>query len=537
MRSDSSALNSSVALVVGSSPYFGMASDDPSKKLYRELRALPWHRIWTDRVARFDRATPRERLDGVAWIRAVGVVFSESGLPSDKEDVRRWLLQLLKDPEEKVRRYAMAALPKVGVDAHAEQELLALTRIATSKREETYVAKALGKVGGLAAAQAIATSNRFDVQSVQQANATLARLQQRSRIPLDRVLSDVQGVLLHLRSRRGLEGILADEVKEQGRFSVVDVRPGCVAVRSTGGFSLRDVFALRCFGSVGFVLDRVSASSDEASKEKIAAAIASPRALQIFGAFTEGAFRYRLDFVEKGHQRGAVRSIAARAYALCPQILNDPREAPWAIDIHSTPDGESVELRPRLSPDPRFSYRLDDIPAASHPPLAACMARVGGKKENEMVWDPFCGSGLELIERARLGGVRKIFGTDLSAEAIDIAEKNLKAAQLPSVDSSFSHCDFRDFARLRKLNPGSLTLIITNPPLGRRVPIPNLRGLFNDLFATAATLLQPGGRLVLTNPFPVENGHRLLKRELRHLVDMGGFDCHLEVYRKAKAKG
>src|SRR5205085_6866374 len=107
--------------------------------------------------------------------------------------------------------------------------------------------------------------------------------------------------------------------------------------------------------------------------------------------------------------------------------------------------GDSVELRPRLSPDPRHAHRLADVPAASHPPLAACMARLAGRQENESVWDPFCGSGLELIERALLGGVRRVFGSDRSAEAVAITGRNFAAAQPGTVAARFTCCDFRDF--------------------------------------------------------------------------------------------
>ncbi|MBI1840152.1 MAG: methyltransferase [Verrucomicrobia bacterium] len=510
-----------------------MPDGDHSKRLYKQLRALPWSRLWTERVTRFDQAPPKERLEGVSWIRAVGVVFAESGPSSDKAEVTQWLLQLLKDPEERIRRYAMAALPKVGAGAAVEAELLALTRTAINDREEAYVGRALGKLGGAATAAAIAGPNAFSVQTVQRVKAAVARGQGRSRVLLDRTISNLPGLRIHLRGRRGLEGIVSQEVKEKGRFSVVEVSPGLVVVRPPASFSLADVFALRCFSTAGFVLDRVDDSGAGDLNEALAAAIASPLTLQLLETLTEGSLRYRLDFVDKGHQRGAVRVVASRAFELCPRILNDAREAPWAIDIHSTEQAHSVELRPRLSPDPRHTHRLDDVPAASHPPLAACMAYVAGKIANESVWDPFCGSGLELIERARLGGVRKVYGTDRSAEAIGIAERNFHAARISSVEAHFTCCDFRDFARLRRIAPNTLTLVITNPPLGRRVPIPNLRGLFNDLFASAAALLQPGGRLVLTNPFQLESHHPSLKREFSQVVDLGGFDCRLELYRKS----
>jgi tRNA G10 N-methylase Trm11 len=242
--------------------------------------------------------------------------------------------------------------------------------------------------------------------------------------------------------------------------------------------------------------------------------------------------RYRLDFISKGHQRHAVQEVAAEAFKLCPAVINDARNATWAVDIHPTGRGVSVELRPRFSPDPRFSYRRQDVPAASHPPLAACMARMAGNSGSDVVWDPFCGSGLELIERVRLGGVTRVFGTDLSSEAIGIAKANLAEAKL-DVSSKFVCCDFRDLAIREGLQPGSITQIITNPPLGRRVPIHDLNGLIDDLVTTAALMLRPGGRLVLANPLPIKKQIKSgLHLDSSQVVDFGGFDCRVESYTK-----
>ena len=61
------------------------------------------------------------------------------------------------------------------------------------------------------------------------------------------------------------------------------------------------------------------------------------------------------------------------------------------------------------------------------------MARLSGKADDEIIWDPFCGSGLEFIERSLLGGVRQVYGSDRSEEAIAITKTNFAAANLPSV--------------------------------------------------------------------------------------------------------
>lgn len=509
-----------------------MKSGNASKELYKQLRALPWPRLWAEEVPRFDRATTRERFERVSVVRAVGVVFFESGQAEQRDEVKQWLRRLLHDPEEKIRRYAMAALTKVGVGASEEAELLALRRTTTSAREQKFLGQTLDLVGAGATLDALEGSGAVSPQTLQRVKANVARGQSPSSIRMDRALPEFAGLRIHLRGRRGLERIVRDEVDESGKFRVVGVKPGLVAVTSLAPITLADIFALRCFGTVGFVLGLVKSANDTELIEALAAAISSPSAQRLLETLTEGAIRYRLEFIAKGHPRTAVRRIADRVFALCPRILNDPRQAPWAVDIHSTAHGESVELRPRFTPDPRQVQRLDDVPAASHPPLAACLARIAGRMKDESVWDPFCGSGLELIERARRGGVRRVFGTDHSAAAIDIARGNFAAAQLDPVETHFTCCDFRDFAAVEGLSPQSVTLIITNPPLGRRVRIPNLRGLFEDLFAVAVEVLQPDGRIVFTNPIRMESPQPSLQLQSRQVVDLGGFDCRLEVYRK-----
>ena len=508
---------------------------NPDKELYARLRILTCEQLWEEEVPRFDRATPEERMRNVSVIRAVGVVFSESGTEEQKDVVRPWLHRLLQDPAEKIRRYAMAAMPKIGAGRAEETELLSLWKTTPLEREKKFLGEALNKIGGSATLKLLQQSPA-PLRTQQKVQANVARNERPSVVRMDRLLADFSGLRIHLRGRSGLEEIVRQEIEERSetrrKFRVTEVRKGLVVIVPITPFSLADLYVLRCFDTLGFVLGDVSAQNDADATEAFASVIASTLSQRMLETFTEGSIRYRLEFVAKGHQRGAVRQIADRAYALAPKILNDARNAPWAIDIHPAGAKSSVELRPRLTPDPRLFFRQQDVPAASHPPLAACMARLSGKVDNEIIWDPFCGSGLELIERSLLGGVRQVFGSDRSEEAIAISKANFAAANLPSVKSRFTCCDFRDFGRAEGLGPNSLSLIITNPPMGKRVPIRDLDRLIADLFQTAATMLKPGGRLVFANPLRIEPRERTLKLQTRRVVDFGGFNCRLEMYCK-----
>ena len=503
------------------------------KDLYRRLRALSPDQLWRDEVPRFDRADSRERLARVAVVRAVGVAFAGSGDPETKAAVQAWLARLLQDPQEKIRRYAMAAIPKVGGVAGAESQLLDLLRRPSGEREKASVGRTLARIGGedtLAAVDGLAPPVE------QKVRARVTRLDQPGAVKLDQRVPRWPRMRLHLRCRRGLEEILRGEVEAfiaaRGGFRLLDVRSACVDVAPLADFTLADLYTLRCFASAGFSLGLLR--PPRTALADIAALVAAPEVRRALAALTDGPPRYRLEFVGPGHQRAAVQDLAARIYAAAPEILNDPRRALWSVDIHAMGPNLAVELRPRLSPDPRWFYRRDDVAAASHPPLAAAMVRLAGPRDGEVAWDPFCGSGLELIERALRGGVGALYGTDLDPAAIAVAKDNVAAANLSGVAARFACCDFRDAAAVASLGLRQATLVITNPPMGRRLRVPDLRGLIGDLFAAASRLLAPGGRLVFPNPLRLDPPPALgLRRDVQQPVDLGGYTCQLEMYRKS----
>ena len=86
---------------------------------------------------------------------------------------------------------------------------------------------------------------------------------------------------------------------------------------------------------------------------------------------------------------------------------------------------------------------------------------------------------------------------------------------------------------------GSVSLVISNPPLGQRVKVANLHALYSDLFKVAAEALKANGKLVLINPLKArpragsaeEARLRLVER---HVVDLGlRRDCSVEVWERA----
>ncbi len=126
------------------------------------------------------------------------------------------------------------------------------------------------------------------------------------------------------------------------------------------------------------------------------------------------------------------------------------------------------------------------MPAASHPTIAAALIRAGGVKANDIVWDPFMGSGLELCERSVAGPYQLLIGTDRDPAALAIARENLAAAG--ARDPILMAGDATSIAL-----PGRPSLIVTNPPLGRRVErTAELAPMLDRLMARAARSLVKG---------------------------------------------
>lgn len=494
-----------------------VAEREDSRKLERALGrgGEAAGKLACERLAVAD-ARARARLLGV-----IGRVAQAHVQPQ----FRTALLAALEDSDERVRRVASLALGKLSLPDLAERLIAGWSKASVVERRS--LAEALGKSGSESALRLLRSEHASDPELqriIERACLMLERDSARSApsaIALEQALGAAQSLVAHCRA--GLSWVLAEEARSLGTKAPSIVGPDRIRLTHRGAFG--ELLRLRT--ALGFGVEiPLPGGPDDSLAARVVRALEHPDAERAVRAWTTGRARFRISFAEGGHQRDKVWRIAAAVAEGIAWFHNDPQQSIWEVVI-DTQRGR-IELCPRRFDDPRFVYRTDDVRAASHPTLAAALARVAGVQKDDIVWDPFVGSGLELIERGLLGPYRELHGTDLESAALSAARSNAERANVPL---RLTQADARSH-RVRRVS-----LILSNPPMGRRVARDgNLSPLLDAFLANAASSLAPSGRLVWLSPLAEQTAataKRLGLKVTRYdAVDLGGFAAELQRFDK-----
>ncbi|HET9958980.1 MAG TPA: methyltransferase [Polyangiaceae bacterium] len=447
--------------------------------------------------------------------------------PSDR--LRAALIVGLSDEHARCRRFAASALGELD-DPAAEDALVRALENAAPDLSKAVV-DALGKLGSDSALHALSTPR---LQAQASTLPDLARRVQRARLLIDRRTQRAVAGRVSLDTplgfkarcvafcRRGLVGHLLEGLSFANPRTRSDV-----SVEFNHAGTLRELYRCRTALEFGLTIQVADAASDPATR--IARTLSAAELLRGMRAWTDGAPRFRLDWSDGGHQRALTYRVLEELHRLQVPLENDPRAACWTVRAPVSGRGE-LHLVPLPERDPRFEYRVADVPAASHPTLAAALAQSGGQRSDDIVWDPFLGSGLELVERARLGSYARLIGTDLSSRALQAARANLQSAGVQRYELHTS--DALEFQP-----DDGVTLIVSNPPMGRRVARDgSLNELLPRFVAHAARVLRPKGRLVWLSPLPQLTAQAAqslpLRLESGPEIDLGGFSATLQIFRR-----
>lgn len=188
-----------------------------------------------------------------------------------------------------------------------------------------------------------------------------------------------------------------------------------------------------------------------------------------------------------------------------------------SINVHVSQNRCTLSLDSSGASLHKRGYRVNQVEAPISEVLAAGMLLIAGWKGQTDFVDPFCGSGTFLIEAALIAlnippGIyrpsfgfeqwkdfdkelfddiyqdesherpfeHKIYGSDISRNAIEIADENVKSAGL----SKYIQLAVKDVSQLEP--PAESCLIVTNPPYGERLSTDNIE----EMYSTFGTLLK-----------------------------------------------
>lgn len=400
---------------------------------------------------------------------------------------------LLDDADPAVVKAAVGALAQsTAPDTGAA--LLALWDRLGDRAPLRAVVRALGRVGGRDAAARLATLDDDDPRvgdELSRARLMLDRRSHREDVSeIDGTARAPRPLVVNIECQSSLAHICAMEFTDA--FIPKVLAPDRVQVTLRG--PLDELARCRVMRRFSFPL---SHRTGEDPVQSTVDALCGDEAQAILRAFTRGTVRYRVEWAgRRTAGRSGLWQVAGEVQKRVPAMVNDSRDPTWEVAVDRSVGGR-IWLTPTRWRDPRFTWRVADVPAASHPTVAAALASVAGVRPDDVVWDPFVGSAQELVERARRGPYARMVGNDTDPQALEAARKNLDAAGVERVTLVQRDAGIDP--------PANVSLILTNPPFGYRTSF----GLDLDPFlarflATAQRALRPGGRLVWLSPLPRE---------------------------------
>jgi putative N6-adenine-specific DNA methylase/tRNA (guanine6-N2)-methyltransferase len=164
------------------------------------------------------------------------------------------------------------------------------------------------------------------------------------------------------------------------------------------------------------------------------------------------------------------------------------------IDIFDTDVFAGIQLTPE-SMDKRYQKDFHQRVATRSVIAYGLLNLAGALSKPGSILDPFCGSGTILLEAASLLPDVRLYGMDISEEAVEGTRRNLENAGAAE-RALLMQGDARQLSAL--LPPDSADYLITDPPLGIRLGKHiNYYALFSALLQEADTVLTGRGRIVL----------------------------------------
>lgn len=399
------------------------------------------------------------------------------------------------DAEPKVRKNAAVALGRLG-DQASSAALARALEAETIPWVRSSLVLALGAIGGAQARAALEGLEPGDEVEREVLRKALDRSAE-NRAVVNWRAEGVGRLRLLLDVPVGLEAVVADEATARGvgpmtRAGAGRLRPSVDVVPWQLLPTLRCAYGLLIDAGHGPPLPSDSPELCDA----VAALLEQSATLANVRYWLESdqaTIRYRFSFAHQ-MERTTLRATLEAVRAVCTPLglVDSPSNYDIELIIEEDARGTHLLIRPSFADDDRFVYRQRDVGAAINPVVAACLARLAYTAPNATVFDPVCGSGTLLIERALLDEATQLLGIDISSHAIAATRTNLRAAEVEQ-RVRLTVGDAREVTDWPVCDE-----IIANLPFGLRTSRfeLDLEPLYADILAHTAERLRPGGRAI-----------------------------------------
>ena len=133
------------------------------------------------------------------------------------------------------------------------------------------------------------------------------------------------------------------------------------------------------------------------------------------------------------------------------------------------------------------------------PELATLLCEYSDPKDNDIMLDPFAGSGSIPFARSRLkASFHGIFASEINAELVEAIKR--KARKIPNGKMQRSFFVRQQDFLANTFQPDYFSAIVTDPPWGIYEPIPH--DFYPSVLKEFARILKPNGRLVMLTAYP-----------------------------------
>ena len=442
---------------------------------------------------------------------------------------------VLEDPEPKARKNAAIALGKLAAGEAVGALTAALEREAVGWVRPSIIL-ALGAIGGEAAGDVlrrVAAGGGAEQEALRKA---LDRCLRRPERPggdraVDWRRTPGWRPEAFLDVPIGLEDVASAEAAERGVPGAAAARPG--RLRCPPGTLPWEVFpTLRCAYGVlvkvgqGEPLDLARPAGAAASVASLVARSEELRRIRDWLATERELIAFRLSLGPGRVPRQTVRTVVQAARTACAPLglVDSPSGYDLQLVVEAGADAAELFVSPSFVADGRFVYRQRDVGAAINPVVAAGLVRLVRSSGQATVFDPTCGSGTLLIERALLDAGARLYGLDVSRTAVAAARANVAAAGLER-RIRIACGDTGDLEQWPRCDE-----VIANLPFGvrsRRQDV-DLARVYRSVVAHSARRLDPGGRALLFTANRrllewslAEHGRRLRVEGRRQVVSGG----------------